>query len=97
MSDADGLRAYIGELASHVKGSTAPTFTSVSVHGAPGLEFSFTKTYAPGTVPAADVSRGRVFLVGDRIMTVRFVAQSREELPGPLATAILDSLRWAPP
>jgi hypothetical protein len=92
------LRAIVGQLASGAGRSTFPELTPLTVHGAAGLEFTFTTTHDRAKAePVVDWSRGRAFVVGDRIVSVRFVAATQEELSSALVADILGSLRWAPP
>ena len=92
------LRAIVGQLASGAGRSTFPELTPLTVHGAPGLEFTFTTTHDRAKAePVVDWSRGRAFVVGDRIVSVRFIAATQEELSSALVADILGSLRWAPP
>jgi hypothetical protein len=92
---ADLLRGIVAQWAGGAGRSTFPELQSIQTRGAAGLSFTFTTTHEPqGTV---DHTLGRIFVVGDHVVSVRFIGATNQDLDSPLARDILESLRWAAP
>jgi hypothetical protein len=90
---ADKLKALVSVF--KVAPGTEPEVRSIEVHDAPGLEVNFVVLHAKGG--AHGYAKGHVFLVGDRVLAVVYLADTPQELKAPRVRDVLDSLRWAAP